>query len=286
MRSPQEIRWPESRTAAERPPLRVGVFCSHRAPGLDHLLDKDPNRGILYDISCCLTSEDVFEEQGLAAAHGVPVITHPIRAFCKAAGSGLSDPVGRQAYDAVTVERVSAYELDLIVLASYLYVITEPLLDVFRHRIVNVHHSDLTVRDGAGRARFPGLRAVRDAIAAGSGETRATVHLVTRELDQGPPILRSWAFPVSPLAGDALAWRAGDMLNAYSYAHQEWMIRAAWGPLLAGALKLIATARVDLPVLAAPHAAGPVSPWDLAQSGALAGEGPLPAAPTLTVEAR
>ena len=31
-------------------PMRVGVLCSHRAPGLQHLLDEDPNRGVLYDI--------------------------------------------------------------------------------------------------------------------------------------------------------------------------------------------------------------------------------------------
>jgi hypothetical protein len=86
---------------------------------------------------------------------------------------------------------------------------------------------------------------------AGEPETRATVHLVTSELDQGPPILRSGPFVVSPLAHDALRWRATDVLNAYVFAHQEWLIRSAFGPLLAAALESIATARCDLAELAA-----------------------------------
>jgi hypothetical protein len=177
------------------------------------------------------------------------------------------------------------YRLDLLVLASYLYVVTKPMLSFFRHRIINVHHSDLIQRDKAGRARLTGLRAVRDAIFAGERETRATVHLVTKELDQGPPFLRSWAFPVSPLAHDALAWDAADVLKAYSFAHQEWMIRSTWGPLLASALGLIATERLDLTALAraTPDILG--RPWDLDASGAIRGGGPTPALSPLMAEA-
>ena len=66
--------------------LRVGVLCSHRAPGLTYLLDEDPNRGRLYDIACCLTTEDSFAEREVAAHRGIPVIAHPIRRFCQARG--------------------------------------------------------------------------------------------------------------------------------------------------------------------------------------------------------
>jgi folate-dependent phosphoribosylglycinamide formyltransferase PurN len=257
--------------------MRVGVLCSHRAPGLQHLLEEDPNRGALYDIVCCLTSEDSFAEEPLAASHGIPVMAHPIRRFSEARSYQFSDLTGRAAYDGATVERLAMYRLDLVVLTSYLYVITEPMLTFFRHRIINVHHGDLVRRNGAGRPRFVGLRAVRDAVFAGERETRATVHLVTNELDQGPPFLRSWAFPVSPVAHDALAWNAADVLKAYSYAHQEWMIRSTWGPLLASALELIATGRLDLTALAraTPDILG--RPWDLDASGAILGEGPVPA---------
>jgi phosphoribosylglycinamide formyltransferase-1 len=277
------LRAAEARACA---PMRVGVLCSHRAPGLQHLLDDDPNRGALYDIVCCLTSEDSCAEAGLAAAHGISVLAHPIRRFCEARGYRLSDLTGRAAYDAAMVEHLAIYRLDLVVLTSYLYVITEPMLSFFRHRIINVHHSDLMRRDTAGRAQFAGLRAVRDAILAGEAETRATVHLVTNELDQGPPFLRSWPFVVSPLVHDALAWNATDLLKAYSYAHQEWIIRSTWGPLLASALELVATGHLDLTALA--HATPDMlgRPWDLDARGAILGEGPMPVLSPLLAEAR
>ena len=267
-------------------PMRVGVLCSHRAPGLQHLLDEDPNRGVLYDIVCCLTSEDSCAEAALTASHGIPVIAHPIRTFCEARGYRLSDLTGRAAYDAATVERLAIFRLDLVVLTSYLYVIAEPMLSFFRHRIINVHHSDLTRCTADGRPRFAGLRAVRDAVFAGERDTRATVHLVTNELDEGPPFLRSWSFPVSPLVPDGLAWNAADLLKAYSYAHQEWMIRSTWGPLLASALELVATEQVDLTALAraTPDVLG--RPWDLDARGAILGEGPMPALTPLMAEAR
>jgi folate-dependent phosphoribosylglycinamide formyltransferase PurN len=248
------------------------------------LLEEDPNRGTLYDIVCCLTSEDSLAEEALAASCGIDVIAHPIRAFHDSRGCRLTDLNTRAAYDARTVERLATYRIDLIVLASYLYVVTEPLLSFFRNRIINVHHSDLTERNVAGRARLAGLRAVRDAIIAGDRETRATVHLVTNELDQGPPFLRSWAFPVSPLASDALESHALDVLKAYIYAHQEWMIRSTWGPLLAGALKLIASGRLSLAALASVPPELLDGPWELGENGLIWGEGPVPAGSPLIAE--
>jgi folate-dependent phosphoribosylglycinamide formyltransferase PurN len=268
-----------------RLPLRVAVLCSHRAPGLDHLVEQDPNRGVLYDIVCCLTTEETFADRELMALHGIPLIVHPVRSFCQAHGYRVPDQIGRAAYDAATTVKLRPYQPDLVVLSSYLYLLTAPMLARFPNHIVNVHHSDLTRRDAAGRALLPGLRAVREAILAGELETRATVHVVTDELDQGPPFLRSWAFPISPLTGFANRTCATDVLNAYVFAHQEWMIRTTWGPLVARAVELVATGRLDLPALAAAprELLGP--PWDLDERGSLMGDGPVPVA-TLMVEDR
>jgi folate-dependent phosphoribosylglycinamide formyltransferase PurN len=275
-RHEQEIR--RRRTGAgRRRLLRVGVLSAHRAPGLSYLLEEDANRGRLYDIACVVTSEESIAEAATAASHRIPVLVHPIRQFCRAHGWRLSDPRGRAAYDGQTVERLAPYDLDLIVLAGYLYVLTEPMLKFFSHRIINVHHSDLTVRNACGRVRLTGLQAVRDAILAGESETRATVHVVTSDLDQGPPFLRSWPFPVAPLVRSAVAWRADDVLRAYVYAHQEWMIRATWGPLIATAIELVATERVDLSELAQAAASLAVAEiWDLEEGGAIRGYGPQP----------
>ena len=61
--------------------LRVAVLCSHRAPGLLHLLNADPDRGRAYDIVCCVTSETTFAEEVRVERRGVPTRSHDIRAF-------------------------------------------------------------------------------------------------------------------------------------------------------------------------------------------------------------
>lgn len=256
--------------------LRVALLCSHRAPGLTYLIQRDANRASLYDIVCCVTSEESFAGEDEAAEHGIPVIVHPIRQFCRTRGWRLSDASGRAAYDHAMVQRLARYRVDLVVLTSYLYVLGEPMLASYRHRIINIHHSDLTLRDGTHRPRLPGLRAVRDALQAGADETRATVHLVTEQLDEGPPFLRSWPFPVSPLVADALLNGAHDVLKAYAYAHQEWMIAATWGPLAAAAIELVARERIDLAALAALPVEHLGRPWELDEDGRLWCKGPLP----------
>ena len=50
------------------------------------------------------------------------------------------------------------------------------------------------------------------------------------------------------------------MLKAYAFAHQEWMIRDASGPLLSAALRLVTDRRVDLDDLSAADPAR-VMPW-------------------------
>ena len=124
------------------------------------------------------------------------------------------------------------------VLAGYLLILTAPMLEAFDGRIINVHHSDLLRRTPEGRARYPGLRAVRDAIRAGERETRATAHVVTAQLDEGPVLVQSSAYPVPPVAAWAREREDWDLLKAVVWAHQEWMLRDAWGPLLAGALEM------------------------------------------------
>jgi len=109
---------------------------------------------------------------------------------------------------------------------------------------------------------------VRDALADGQVETSATVHLVNEQPDGGAPIVRSWPYPVSPLVAHARQWSAPDMLKAYAYAHQEWMIRGASGPLLSSALDLVASGRVDLDALST-RDPSTVTPWLVDEQGRL-----------------
>ena len=87
-----------------------------------------------------------------------------------------------------------AHEVELVVDAGYDRIHTEPFLEAFGGRIVNVHPSLLP--DFAG-----GMDAVEQALHAGVKTTGATVHLVTGDLDAGP-ILVQESVPV--LTGDTV----------------------------------------------------------------------------------
>jgi folate-dependent phosphoribosylglycinamide formyltransferase PurN len=217
---------------------RVAVLFSRRCPGLASLLAGHQRRE--FDLTCALTSEEDFSGRDALRALRIPLATHPIRDFYGRAGRPLTDLATRRDYDRGSVARLAPHRPDLLVLSSYLYLLTDPVLEAWPDRVVNVHASDLARTRTDGRPLYPGLRAVRDAIRAGEKETRATAHIVTAELDAGPILLRSRPFPVSPMADDLRRVGAMHALNAYAYAHQEWMLETAWGPLLTNAIALLA----------------------------------------------
>ena len=77
-------------------------------------------------------------------------------------------------------------------------------------------------------------------ILAGERETRCTAHLVTDRLDEGPILARSAPFPVPEIAGWARSHGEHDVLRRVIWAHQEWMLRAAFGPLMERAIESLA----------------------------------------------
>jgi folate-dependent phosphoribosylglycinamide formyltransferase PurN len=226
--------------------LRVALLTSRRAPGLSWLLEQDPQRGQLYDLVVGCSSDAESEELPRLRAAGVPALSYDLGTFCAARSGKRGDLALRREYDARTIPFLKGYRPDLVVLCGYLQIVTEPLLAAFPDRMINLHDADLTLLGGDGRPLFRGLHSTYDALAAGRAETRSTVHLVTAEVDQGPPLVRSWGFPSHPLVQDACRWGADRMLKSYAYAQREWMMRAAWGPLLARAIRLFALDQVRL----------------------------------------
>ena len=84
----------------------------------------------------------------------------------------------REERDLLMATWLEEHGVELVVLAGYMHLLTEPFLRRFPERIVNVHPSLLPA--------FPGAHAIRDAVAAGADPTGVTVHYVDRGLDTGP----------------------------------------------------------------------------------------------------
>lgn len=225
--------------------FRVAVLCSTRAPGLPELLEADAQaRG--WTLAGVITSDPECRALPDLARSGVLTAVHDIRQFYRARGARLGDLAIRREYDYVTVDVLDALGIDLVVLCGYLHIVTAPLLEAYGDRVINVHDADLTLLDEHHLPRYRGLRSTRDAVFAGERETRSTVHVVTADVDVGPPIVRSGAFATHPMVNEARRWGAAstDMLKAYAYAQREWMMRATWGALLIRAIELMARGEV------------------------------------------
>ena len=81
------------------------------------------------------------------------------------------------------IRLIQAWNVDLIVLAGWMRIVTKDFIDAFRGRIINVHPSLLP--------KYKGLHAIEQAMDAGETETGATVHYVNEELDGGEIIIQS-----------------------------------------------------------------------------------------------
>jgi phosphoribosylglycinamide formyltransferase-1 len=88
----------------------------------------------------------------------------------------------REERDLVMATWLEEHGVELVVLAGYMHLLTEPFLRRFPGRIVNVHPSLLPA--------FPGAHAIDDALEAGVGTTGVTVHLVDAGLDTGRVIVQ------------------------------------------------------------------------------------------------
>ncbi len=87
------------------------------------------------------------------------------------------------------IKMLTAWNVDLIILAGWMRIVTKRLIQAFPDRIINVHPSLLP--------KYKGLHAVEQAMDAGEDFTGCTVHYVTEDLDGGPIIMQS-KVPILP----------------------------------------------------------------------------------------
>ena len=83
----------------------------------------------------------------------------------------------------------NAYEVDMIVMAGWMKVVSKKFCDEFAGRIINLHPSLLP--------KYKGLHAVEQAMKAGEEETGCTVHFVNEYLDSGA-IIKQQVVPICP----------------------------------------------------------------------------------------
>ena len=78
------------------------------------------------------------------------------------------------------IELLKQFDIEFIVLARYMQIITPNLISLYKNKIINIHHSFLPA--------FPGAKPYHSAFKRGVKIIGATSHYVTEELDEGPII--------------------------------------------------------------------------------------------------
>jgi formyltetrahydrofolate deformylase len=145
---------------------RVLLMVSQHGHCLNDLLFRHKSGSLAVDIPAIVSNHRSFE--GLAASYGIPFFHLPVAADTKAAQE-------QQVLDLVADQRV-----DLVVLARYMQILSEPMCRALAGRAINIHHSFLP--------SFKGARPYYQAHARGVKLIGATAHYVTADLDEGPII--------------------------------------------------------------------------------------------------
>lgn len=129
---------------------------------------------------------------GIDAEVVVMIGNHPDLATL-AADAGVPffhvDDRDKAAHERAVLEHLRHHDVDLVVLARYMRILSPNFVWRFPHRILNIHPSLLPA--------FPGAVPYRQALERGVRVAGVTAHLVTVDLDQGP-IVAQEAFPVAP----------------------------------------------------------------------------------------
>ena len=134
----------------------------------------------------------------------------------------------REAFNKAFLEKLDSFGVDLVVLAGFLVVIPEIMIQKYRNRIINIHPSLIPAFCGTG---YYGLKVHEGALARGVKVTGATVHFVDEGTDTGPIILQK---SVMIEQGDT-----PEVLQRRVMEQAEWKI-------LPQAIDLIANGKVEV----------------------------------------
>lgn len=160
---------------------RLAIFASGTGTNFETLQEKiqeHPELGI--EVGCLICDQPKALVIEKAEGFDIPTWVHSVKEFSN-----------KQEYEEAILEYLRDQKIDFIVLAGYMKIVTNVLLDAYPHKIINLHPALLPA--------FPGRTSIEDALAYGVKVTGVTVHYVDAGIDSGPIIAQE---PVRILQGD------------------------------------------------------------------------------------
>jgi len=192
---------------------RVGVLISGRGSNMVSLAEaaQVPD----YPAELALVISNIPDVAGLERARGFGIATATIdhRPFGK----------DREAFERAVDELLRINQIDLVVLAGFMRILTPWFVKRWEGRMINIHPSLLPL--------FKGTHTHRQALEAGVAEHGCSVHFVVPELDAGPVILQA-KVPVLP--GDD-----EEKLSARVLVEEHKLYPAALAEVASGRARLV-----------------------------------------------
>ena len=155
-------------------PLRLGVLGSGKGSNYRAIQEAIDNGTLNAQVAIVISDVENAGILEFAKAHNVPA---------RFIAPGKFRTKLEPAIEAHYVRLLQEAAVDLVVLAGYMRMIKEPLLQAFPGRIINIHPSLLP--------KFPGLEAWRQALEAGETVAGCTVHYVDSGMDTGEIIAQA-----------------------------------------------------------------------------------------------
>ena len=152
--------------------LRIGALASGGGTNLQAIIDRCADGSINAEISLLICNNPGAGALDRAAKAGIPTLTIDHRDY--------SD---RNDFDKAVVAALQKAEIDLVVLAGFMRIITETILDAFPNKVMNIHPALLPA--------FPGLHVQKKALEYGAKFSGCTVHFVDTGVDTGPIIIQA-----------------------------------------------------------------------------------------------
>ena len=150
----------------------LGILISGNGSNLQAIIDAVEKKRL--DAEVRVVTSNRADAYGLVRAqkHGVPTEIVDHRKF-----------PSREAFDQHLIERFKDRQVELVVLAGFMRLLSADFVHAFSNRIMNIHPALLPA--------FPGLHVQRKAVEAGVRFSGCTVHFVNEECDQGPIIIQA-----------------------------------------------------------------------------------------------
>jgi phosphoribosylglycinamide formyltransferase 1 len=160
--------------------LRLGVLASGRGSNLQALIEAIDSGSVRARMAVVISNKKDALALERARIHGVTDVFLDPKPY-----ASMTDK--REAYDRGVLDILRKYDVDLVLLAGYMKIVTPVLIEAYRNRMMNIHPSLLP--------SFPGLDAQKQALEWAVKVSGCTVHFVTEGVDEGPIILQA-AVPV------------------------------------------------------------------------------------------